>query len=46
MEGFLFAERCQASGKQQFPVAESALETGDKLAPKHAAQHFTGRKKG
>jgi len=40
MEGFLFAESFQASGKQQFPVTESALEPGDELATKDAAQHF------
>ena len=40
MEGFLPGEWFQASRKQQFPLAESELETGDKLAAKYAAQHF------
>jgi len=46
MEGFLPGELFQASGKQQFPLAESELETGAKLAAKYAAQHFYRQEEG
>jgi len=32
MEGFLFADSFEASGKEQFPVTVSFPETGNELA--------------
>ena len=46
MEGFLFADSFEASGKEQFPVTLSFPETGNELAAKHAAQHLYRQEEG
>ena len=40
MERFLLGEPFQTAGEPQFPCTESAFQTGDELAAKHAAQHL------
>ncbi len=40
MECFPVGEPLHASGKHQFPLLESVLETGNELAAKNTAQHF------
>lgn len=40
MEGFLLGKLLHTTGEPEFSLLESALQTGNKLAAKHAAQHL------